>query len=160
MTQTLTVHDKALREIVELAETQGWRIELRNSGFAWIPPNGGPIVHSAANLAPGRGKANLLAELRRSGFQDRTPANGRHADRPVPAPEPPPVATFVRDLSELIEQEIERRTQNLVDQVTALRNENADLRQRLADAEDSMETRAKEAALAAVEQVLAARRRT
>lgn len=154
--------DQRLRGLMELAREQGWRIEEKGLRLAWFPPDTTQSpVFTGSRLDTGGDRVleNVLSQLRRAGLR----INGEEAkrvpkDSGKPAPEPPD--TFVRDLAELMEQEIDRRTGNLQDQVTALRNENTDLRQRLADAEAGVEERAREAALNAVNKMLADRRVT
>lgn len=60
---------KELREIIRAAERQGWRAEKRSRHWKLYSPDGEAIVVAAATPGGGRWKANLIAELRRYGFE-------------------------------------------------------------------------------------------
>ena len=137
---------------------QGWRVEEAGTELHWFSPDKTVPMVVAPKSPSDRNHslANTLADLRRAGLRIRP------EDTPVPAREDDDTATnidpFVRSVSDLIEEELAKRTRNLQDQVDALRNENADLRQRLAESESDVEKRAEEAAMTAVRKLLADRR--
>jgi hypothetical protein len=154
----ITLRHATMRRLYELGQEQGWRVEQKGTELHWFSPDK-TVSMVVTPMSPGdhdRGLANSLAQLRRAGLRIREEDTVKPAVEAEPEPEPP--EAFVRELAGLIEQELEKRTRNLQDQVEALRNENADLRQRLADAETGFEEKAKAAALRAVEEMLAQRR--
>lgn len=147
-----------IRRLHELALEQGWRVQEAGSELHWFSPDRAQsmVVTPKNPNEANRGLQNSIAELRRRGLRIR------EEDTIKPAKEDDDTATnidpFARSVAELIEQELEKRTRNLQDQVTALENDNRDLRQRLADAESDVEQRAEAAALAAVRKMLAERK--
>lgn len=101
------------------------------------------------------GLNNTLAQLRRAGL----------IVRPERTPEPPQeeveetaITPFMKSMNDLFEEELDKRTHNLQDQVEALTNDNNDLRQRLAAAENGLEEKAMATAMEAVRKMLAERR--
>lgn len=158
----MNLRDGRVATLAELARQQGWRLEENGTRLIWYPPDtakhpiSSPKRFSSEN---GHDFANILGELRRAGLQVQ-PTGLKESATPPQQPDPPTplVERFVRDLAALIEDELDLRTRNLQDQVTALQNDNQDLRQRLADSESDVEERARQAAARAVEEVLAARR--
>lgn len=65
-------YKKRLAEFSSQAQNQDWRVEPTNSGHVkFIPPEKDkPIVIAAATTTDHRAAANLLSQLRRSGFQE------------------------------------------------------------------------------------------
>lgn len=64
---------KRLNELSSQAQAQDWTVLPTNSGhFKFIPPDKEkPLVIAAATTTDHRAAANLLSQLRRSGFIDR-----------------------------------------------------------------------------------------
>lgn len=61
---------KELREILDALVDQGWRVEDVGRRYKAFPPDKSlPMVTIAKTPSGGRWKANLLAQLRRSGFR-------------------------------------------------------------------------------------------
>jgi len=61
---------KELKEIVRAAETQGWRVEQRRGGHLFFyAPDGKNIVTSGSTPSDSRALRNLIAQLRRHGFE-------------------------------------------------------------------------------------------
>lgn len=164
-----TIRDPKLRHLAELGHAQGWRIEHTTGGkIGWYAPtvSGGramstPIFTPARLIKAGSAGheiPNIVSQLRRAGLRLRPEDVEQVIPDPEPAVDPEPPERFVRELAGLIEQELERRTKALQEQVQALQNESSDLRQRLAESESDVEERARQAAARAVEEMLAARR--
>lgn len=61
---------KWLRELILLAEEQGWRIELRKAGhLTWYPPCGGDFVITSQSPSDRRAKYRVRRDLRRYGLE-------------------------------------------------------------------------------------------
>lgn len=66
-------YKKKMTGLIEVLRGEGWRVEpTRNGHVRLIPPDTGQkIVHAPGTSSDHRGFANVLAQLRRSGYQDR-----------------------------------------------------------------------------------------
>ncbi len=66
-------YKKRLEELASQAREQNWTVVPTNSGHVkFIPPEKDKsLVIAAATTTDHRAAANLLSQLRRSGFQDR-----------------------------------------------------------------------------------------
>lgn len=150
-----------LRHLYEVAREQGWKVEPTTGGkVRWSPPDVGqaPVITGREMDESGPDLRNVVAQMRHAGL--------KIGDKVSPEPKAelssngskPTIDRFTLELAGLIDQEIERRSQNLMDQVTALKNENRELRERLAEVETDVEERARKVAADAVENFLASRR--
>lgn len=137
--------------LVRKAREQGWRVDEAGTKLTWYPPDGTtrPITSNKTFSESGHDFANFLGELRRAGLKVNT--NGLAA--PDPQPAKPTIDRFTLELAGLIEQEMERRTRNLQDQVDALQNENEHLRSELADSKSKV-SRELESAIAEAQAML------
>jgi hypothetical protein len=61
---------KEVREILKKAEKQGWRIDQGKEHTKAYSPDGVTIVAVANTPGGGRWKQNLIAELKRGGFEE------------------------------------------------------------------------------------------
>lgn len=61
--------DKDLRKILKEAERQGFEIRTTSDGHPMVYRNGKFITKSAMTPSDQRGQKNLIAALRRAGFQ-------------------------------------------------------------------------------------------
>lgn len=60
---------KEVRELVEEAEAQGWRIRVQSNGHVTMfAPDGVGIVRVAGTPSDFRWRANTIAKMRRHGF--------------------------------------------------------------------------------------------
>jgi hypothetical protein len=58
-----------LKELIRLAEEQGWRVEKTHGGhYRWLAPSGA-IVVSSSTMSDHRGLQNHLSHLKRAGFR-------------------------------------------------------------------------------------------
>lgn len=65
-------YKKRLNDFASQARDQGWDVEPTTNHIKFIPPDKSkPLVIAAATTTDHRAAANLLSQLRRSGFQDR-----------------------------------------------------------------------------------------
>lgn len=66
-------YKKRLEELASQARDQDWTVMPTNSGHVkFVPPEKDkPLVIAAATTTDHRAAANLLSQLRRSGFRDR-----------------------------------------------------------------------------------------
>lgn len=61
--------NKEVREVVEEAGLQGWRVEVQSNGHVRLfAPNGVGMVWVAGTPSDHRWKANTIAKMRRHGF--------------------------------------------------------------------------------------------
>lgn len=62
--------DKEVREVVEEAQRQGWRCDLRPNGhWRCLAPDKVGMVWIAGTPSDRRWKANTIAKMRRHGFR-------------------------------------------------------------------------------------------
>jgi hypothetical protein len=68
-----TDYKKKMNGLIEILRGEGWRVEPTRPGHVQlIPPDKQyEIVHAPGTSSDHRGFANVLAQLRRSGYQDR-----------------------------------------------------------------------------------------
>lgn len=147
----MNLRDGRMSVLARTAREQGWRIDEAGTKLTWYPPDGTtrPITSNKTFSESGHDFPNFLGELRRAGLVVRP--NGLAA--PDPQPAKPTIDRFTLELAGLIEQEMERRTRNLQDQVDALQNENEHLRSELADSKAKV-SRELEAAIADAQAML------
>lgn len=63
---------KSLRKIIREAEKQGWTVKAtKNNHWRFYAPDGVNIVHASGTASDHRTLDNLLAQLKRYGFQWR-----------------------------------------------------------------------------------------
>lgn len=58
-----------LRKIAAEARGQGWQVQLTKKSHVKFVPPAGKIIFTSGTPSDGRGRLNLLSELRRSGLE-------------------------------------------------------------------------------------------
>jgi hypothetical protein len=65
--------DKDLKKLVRAARKQGWTVEqTKNGHWRFKAPDGIGLVHASGTASDHRSMANLLAQLKRYGFDRRS----------------------------------------------------------------------------------------